>query len=145
MRNLLGLSERPGQHLDQLRRTGEAGNHGHGQGGDAADEHPAQILHVLEERLDRAAEFLAALVQLGHRVVAVGATAARDRQGRTQRWLGVVCLLVFLMPVMVVLVVMGVVGIVIVVFVVVMIRVIMLRSIVHGIGGTPVRLVKRLA
>ena len=64
---------------------------------------------------------------------------------RTQRWLDVVCLLMFLMPVLVVLVVMGVVGIVIVVFVVVMIRVIMLRSIVHGIEGTPVRLVKRLA
>ena len=77
--DLLGLSKRLGQHLDQLRRSGEAGNHGHGQGGDAADEHPAQILHVLEERLDRAAEFLAVFVQLGHRVVAIGVTAAWNR------------------------------------------------------------------
>ena len=76
---LLGLPERPGQHLDQQRRPGKAGNHGHAQGGDTADEHPAQILHVLEERLDRAAEFLAVFVQLGHRVVAVGATAAWNR------------------------------------------------------------------
>ena len=76
---ILGLSKRPGQRLDQQRRPGKTGNHGHGQGGDAADEHPAQILHVLEERLDRAAEFLAVFVQLGHRVVAVGATAAWNR------------------------------------------------------------------
>ena len=49
------------------------------QSGDAADEYPAQILHVLEERLDWPAEFLAVFVQLGHRVVAIGVTAAWNR------------------------------------------------------------------
>ena len=123
-KELLGLAERPGQRLDQQRCPCKAGDHGDTQGGNAADEHPTQILHVLKERLDRSAVLLAVLIQFRHRVIAVGvATAAtRNRQRHSLRCLDIVSL-IFLVPVVVMFVVMRV---VIVVFVVLMIRIIVL-------------------